>query len=178
MLARGTNSNGLSTATSSQTARTVSRLARGLLPDGGGRRSWREEQKSRRINLIDEEQILIHLYKASSPIIISQSLAHIVKFKLSNSILTLSSKTNHNPNNQRHREKNTMSNPNLPPLPNPLPPDEDRGPQLIGAFWTWSALSIILVMLRFYARYQLRAIGLDDWMMLITVASPPSPLPL
>ncbi|KAM7214601.1 hypothetical protein V8F06_010000 [Rhypophila decipiens] len=57
----------------------------------------------------------------------------------------------------------------MPPLPNPLPPDEDRGPQLMGAFWTWSALSIILVALRFYARYQLRAIGLDDWMMLFTV---------
>ncbi|KAM7200827.1 hypothetical protein V8F33_003758 [Rhypophila sp. PSN 637] len=61
------------------------------------------------------------------------------------------------------------SPPRMPPLPNPLPPDEDRGPQLMGAFWTWSALSIILVALRFYARYQLRAIGLDDWMMLFTV---------
>lgn len=50
-----------------------------------------------------------------------------------------------------------------------LPPDEDRGPRLEAAYWTWSVIAVILVALRFYARIKIRGLGWDDWMMLITV---------
>lgn len=51
----------------------------------------------------------------------------------------------------------------------PLPPDEDRGPRLEAAYWTWSAVSILMLCLRMYARVKIRGLGWDDWMMLITV---------
>ncbi|KAK3312507.1 integral membrane protein [Apodospora peruviana] len=55
-------------------------------------------------------------------------------------------------------------------LPHSLPPDEDRGPQLVAMFWTFSAISILLTALRFLARVKIRAaVGWDDWMMLVTV---------
>ncbi|KAI1345328.1 integral membrane protein [Xylaria sp. FL0043] len=54
-------------------------------------------------------------------------------------------------------------------LPQPLPPDVDRGPRLIAMFWSYTAIILVVLSLRFYARYKIRAIGLDDWLMLITV---------
>ena len=50
-----------------------------------------------------------------------------------------------------------------------LPPDEDRGPKLMAMFWSYCAISIVLVTLRFYARIQIRAVSWDDWLMLATV---------
>ncbi|KAK0702006.1 hypothetical protein B0T26DRAFT_744917 [Lasiosphaeria miniovina] len=50
-----------------------------------------------------------------------------------------------------------------------LPPDEDRGPHLVAMFWTYTSIAAAMTGLRFYARLQIRAVGLDDWMMLATV---------
>ncbi len=57
--------------------------------------------------------------------------------------------------------------------PDPLPPNDDRGPQLMAMFWTWSALSMALLSLRFYARVKVRGVGWDDWMMLVSVVCSP-----
>ena len=61
-----------------------------------------------------------------------------------------------------------MSAPLDPP---PVGCDQDRGPQLIGMFWTECVLAIIILGLRFYAKISMRNLGADDWMMLITVVS-------
>ena len=61
-----------------------------------------------------------------------------------------------------------MSAPLGPP---PAGGDQDRGPGLIGMFWTECALAMIIVGLRFYARISIRNLGADDWMMLFTVVS-------
>ncbi|KAK3365414.1 hypothetical protein B0H63DRAFT_112484 [Podospora didyma] len=53
--------------------------------------------------------------------------------------------------------------------PSMLPPDEDRGPLLLAQFWTYVAIGSIMTALRFFARFKIRAVGLDDWMMLATV---------
>ena len=55
------------------------------------------------------------------------------------------------------------------PIPVPLGGDQDRGPSLVGLYWTECALSMIIVGLRFYARISIRGLGADDWMMLSTV---------
>lgn len=55
-----------------------------------------------------------------------------------------------------------------PHIPTPLPPDQDRGPQMMGAFWTMVAISTFMVGLRLYARFRIKSIGWDDYMMLIT----------
>lgn len=52
-------------------------------------------------------------------------------------------------------------------MPQTLPPDQDRGPQLMGAFWTMVVISTIMVGLRFYARFRIKSIGWDDWTMLL-----------
>ena len=58
-----------------------------------------------------------------------------------------------------------------PPPLGPPPPggDVDRGPRLIAYFWVLSAASVTLLSARFYARVSIRAVGWDDWMMLLTV---------
>lgn len=62
----------------------------------------------------------------------------------------------------------------MPAPPSPPPPggDQDRGPSLIGMFWTECALAMIIVGFRFYARISMRNLGADDWMMLLTVVCP------
>ena len=40
----------------------------------------------------------------------------------------------------------------LPPLPSPLPPDVNRGPDILGAVWTLKSLAIIVVALRIWAK--------------------------
>lgn len=54
-------------------------------------------------------------------------------------------------------------------LPQPLPPDVDRGPGLVAMFWTYTAIVLVVLSLRFYARFKIRAFGWDDWLMLFTV---------
>lgn len=61
-----------------------------------------------------------------------------------------------------------MSAPLGPP---PAGGDQDRGPRLIGMFWTECVLAMIILGLRFHARISMRNLGADDWMMLITVVS-------
>ncbi|KAF2964104.1 hypothetical protein GQX73_g9479 [Xylaria multiplex] len=51
----------------------------------------------------------------------------------------------------------------------PLPPDVDRGPRLIAMFWSYTAIVLVVLTLRFYARFKIRAFGWDDWLMLLTV---------
>ncbi|CEJ91767.1 hypothetical protein VHEMI07459 [[Torrubiella] hemipterigena] len=45
-----------------------------------------------------------------------------------------------------------------------------RGTQLLLMFWVWTLTILILVSLRFYVRRKLRAIGWDDWTMLISIS--------
>lgn len=51
----------------------------------------------------------------------------------------------------------------------PVGGNQNRGPQLMAMFWTESAICILLLSLRFYARISIRGVGYDDWMMLATV---------
>lgn len=62
------------------------------------------------------------------------------------------------------------------PPPSPLPPDEDRGPRLLGIFWTMVAVSTVMLSLRFYVRFKIHSIGWDDWMMLLTWVCLPNSL--
>ncbi|KAF2678561.1 hypothetical protein K458DRAFT_463462 [Lentithecium fluviatile CBS 122367] len=50
-----------------------------------------------------------------------------------------------------------------------LPPDEDRGPRLVAVVWSLNAVAFFVVAARFYARRLIRGIGLDDWMVLISM---------
>ncbi|PVI02415.1 hypothetical protein DM02DRAFT_653560 [Periconia macrospinosa] len=54
----------------------------------------------------------------------------------------------------------------VPPLPNPGP-DESRGPQLIVVYAVGFALATVFVALRFWSRKLIKAIGADDWCMLV-----------
>lgn len=47
--------------------------------------------------------------------------------------------------------------------------DVDQGPQALILFWVTASVSIIVVALRFLGRYIRRRIGLDDWLMLVTL---------
>lgn len=65
------------------------------------------------------------------------------------------------------------------PMPIDLPPggDESRGPALLGIVWAEAAVCIVVVGLRFFVRGKKKAIGADDWLMLIACVStlnPPS----
>lgn len=50
-----------------------------------------------------------------------------------------------------------------------LPPNEDRGPKLVALFWSLIAVAYLFVAARFYARHVIRGIGLDDWMILVSI---------
>ncbi|RWA07280.1 hypothetical protein EKO27_g7834 [Xylaria grammica] len=45
----------------------------------------------------------------------------------------------------------------------------DRGPQLVAMFWTYTAIALVVLSLRFYSRFKIHAFGWDDWLMFITV---------
>lgn len=49
----------------------------------------------------------------------------------------------------------------------PLPPDENRGPTMLGVFWAMAAVSTTMVGLRLFARYKVWGTGYDDWMILV-----------
>ena len=63
------------------------------------------------------------------------------------------------------------------PVQAPPGGDQDRGPQLVAAWWTQCAIVAVLVALRFYARRIIGGIGADDWMMFISVVSMHTCLP-
>lgn len=48
-------------------------------------------------------------------------------------------------------------------------PHEDRGPSLVGTEWTECTIVILIVAFRFYARISIKALGIDDWLMLLAV---------
>lgn len=53
-----------------------------------------------------------------------------------------------------------------PAIPNPLPPNDTRGPNLLAIYWVQTGIAIVVVALRFYVRYAKRIIGVEDWAML------------
>lgn len=59
----------------------------------------------------------------------------------------------------------------MPPPNMPLPPNEDRGDAAIAVFWTLTSIATVIVAARFYARWLIRGIGLDDWMILVSLVS-------
>ncbi|KAI9655764.1 MAG: hypothetical protein M1821_005199 [Bathelium mastoideum] len=52
----------------------------------------------------------------------------------------------------------------------PADGDRNRGPQLVALYWTEGAIAILIVALRVYCRVTMRQMGLDDYMMLFTLA--------
>lgn len=50
-----------------------------------------------------------------------------------------------------------------------IPPNEDRGPQLLAMYWTECTIVTIVVALRFYSRIKIKGLGLDDWTVLFTL---------
>lgn len=59
----------------------------------------------------------------------------------------------------------------MAPVVHTIRPDEDRGPKLLGIYWTECSIAIIMVSLRFYARIKIRGLGLDDWTMLLAMVT-------
>lgn len=54
-----------------------------------------------------------------------------------------------------------------PGLPDPLPPDENRGSVLVGAILGLLIPAILILMLRVYVRaFITRNMGWDDWLMI------------
>lgn len=53
------------------------------------------------------------------------------------------------------------------PLPN-LGPDVDRGANVAATYIVGCAVTFIVLVLRFWARYTIRGLAIDDWCMLIT----------
>ncbi|PSN75622.1 hypothetical protein BS50DRAFT_568219 [Corynespora cassiicola Philippines] len=60
-----------------------------------------------------------------------------------------------------------MTSPAAPPMPD-LGPDVDRGANVAATYIVGCSVSFIFVLLRFWARYQIRALAIDDWCMLVT----------
>lgn len=50
-----------------------------------------------------------------------------------------------------------------------IPPNEDRGPQLLAIYWTGCTVATIIVALRVYSRIKIKGLGLDDWTILFTM---------
>lgn len=49
--------------------------------------------------------------------------------------------------------------------------DVNRGPVVMAILWTESAVAVIFVSTRFYARTMIKRISWDDWLMLVTLVS-------
>jgi hypothetical protein len=57
-----------------------------------------------------------------------------------------------------------MSTPDLPPLPSN--PNEDAGPEILGAVLSTTSLAVLVLFARFYVRvFMVRALGWDDYTM-------------
>lgn len=47
--------------------------------------------------------------------------------------------------------------------PGPLPPDENRAPEMLAILWIFTALALIIVILKIYTRFRIvQETGLDD----------------
>ena len=68
----------------------------------------------------------------------------------------------------------------LPPMEIPAGGNQDRGPAAVTTYWTQVAIAIaiLVVLMRFYTRITIHALGTDDWLMLATLVSRESALPL
>ena len=53
--------------------------------------------------------------------------------------------------------------------PRPVGGDRNRGTALLAITWTEAFICIIFFAVRFYARSMIKALGKDDWMMVITL---------
>lgn len=49
--------------------------------------------------------------------------------------------------------------------------DINRGPVVVAILWTETAVAVIIVSMRFYARTMIKRISWDDWLMLVTLVS-------
>ena len=47
--------------------------------------------------------------------------------------------------------------------------DMTKDRALLAIFWTQFAIALVFVLLRFYARFSIHAIGMDDWVITITM---------
>ena len=56
-------------------------------------------------------------------------------------------------------------------LERPADGDRNRGPLIIAVYCTTLVLASLIVSLRIYARHQRRALGIDDWTMVLSVVS-------
>lgn len=50
--------------------------------------------------------------------------------------------------------------------------DQDKGPMLLALWWAEAGVATVVVGLRFYTRHVMRAIVIEDWLMLIALVSP------
>lgn len=67
-----------------------------------------------------------------------------------------------------------MADPNLPPLPSN--PDENAGPEILGATLSTTSLAFLTVIARFYVRgFIVKALGWDDYFMALAMAVVSSP---
>ena len=58
------------------------------------------------------------------------------------------------------------------PIPGPLPPDVNRGSNLVIISWLTVSIALLLVSLRFYIRGILRkTLGWDDYLILLAIVS-------
>lgn len=53
----------------------------------------------------------------------------------------------------------------------PETPDINRGPVVVAILWAETAVAVIIVSMRFYARTMIKRISWDDWLMLVTLVS-------
>lgn len=62
---------------------------------------------------------------------------------------------------------------NAPPVPQGG--DRDRGGSLMAMFWTEVTIAVIVVAMRMYSRFKIKATGVDDWIMVLTLVRMPPP---
>lgn len=54
-------------------------------------------------------------------------------------------------------------------MSSPATLDINRGPVVVAILWTETAVAVIIVSMRFYARTIVKRISWDDWLMLVTL---------
>lgn len=59
----------------------------------------------------------------------------------------------------------------VPPLMSTVGPDTDRAASLVACYFVGCGLSLAFVILRFWARLSIKAIGYDDWFTLASWVS-------
>lgn len=49
----------------------------------------------------------------------------------------------------------------------------NQGPSIVALVWVEATLALMIVLLRIYARIRIKALGLDDWTILLSLVSRP-----